>query len=113
MTKILFVCSANVAQSLNDESIFHKRPGALVKSTGISCDAKMPSFEENLQWADLILCVGNQQKQFIMKNYASFISKKMVESLCIPESYTTIDTNLIDMIEKKAEAVLFKYQLKS
>ena len=111
MTKILFVCSANIDRSPTAERIFSDRPGVLVKSAGTSPYARVPLSADIVQWADLIFCMEKWHKMYIEKEYADLISSKTIDSLDVPDVFTFMNPTLIEIIKKKTEAKLFTYQL--
>ena len=68
MTKILFVCSANIDRSPTAEHIYANQTDLEVKSAGVGCYAQQPVTTELLQWADVVLCMEDEHKNHIVKD---------------------------------------------
>ena len=108
--KILFVCSANVDRSPTAEYIYKDREELEVKSAGTARYARTPVNEELLRWADVILCMENRQKRYIVEEFAGVVSHKTVDSLDIPDVYYYLHPSLVAVIKEKTDAWLRKYQ---
>jgi len=108
--KILFVCLANVDRSPTAECIYKDRSGLEVKSAGIAWYAHTPVSEELICWADVILCMENRHKKFIVEDFAGVVSHKAVDSLDIPDVYHYMHPSLVAVIKEKTDAWLSKYQ---
>jgi len=68
MTNILFVCSANIDRSPTAEHIYANQTGLEVKSAGVGWYAQQPVTTELLQWADVVLCMEEEHKNYIVKD---------------------------------------------
>lgn len=106
MTKILFVCSANIDRSPTAEQIYADHPGLEVKSAGTSWYARMSVNEELIQWAEVILCMENWQQWFIQRKYADLLTGKTIAHLGVPDKYGYMDPGLVAIIREKADAWL-------
>jgi predicted protein tyrosine phosphatase len=110
MTKILFICSANVDRSPTAAHIYAKREGFEAKSAGVSWSARKRVTAELIQWADIILCMEEWQKQFIEKEFSDVISHQKTGYLDITDDYLYMQPMLIDVIKEKTEAWLIRHQ---
>jgi predicted protein tyrosine phosphatase len=106
MTKILFVCSANVDRSPTAEHIYSNCEGFEVKSAGVSWSARKRVSAELLQWADVILCMEEWQKQSIEEKFPGIISNKEIYSLGVADVYPYMHPVLVNLIKEKVEAWL-------
>jgi predicted protein tyrosine phosphatase len=106
--KILFVCSANHDRSPTAENIYKNHPALEVKSAGTSQYATQPLNSELVQWADAILCMGNQHKAYIKEQFVDIISGKKIDCLNIPDIYHYMQPLLIETITEKTDAWLKK-----
>jgi len=106
MKKILFVCTGNVDRSPTAERIYKNHPELEVKSAGIPGYAQQPVSEELLQWADVILCMEDYHKRFIMNSYGNLIFGKIIDYLDIADEYSSMDPMLEIIIKKKVDAWL-------
>jgi len=110
MTKILFVCSANVDRSPTAERIYKNHPGLEVKSAGTGWYAQQPVTADLLNWADIILCMEEKHKQYIMEDFGDFISGKIIDYLDVEDVYRCMDPKLIEIIKVKVDVWLSEYQ---
>ncbi|MDR2916610.1 MAG: hypothetical protein LBV74_17580 [Tannerella sp.] len=107
---MLFVCTANIDRSPTAESIYKNDPDFDVKSAGISQYAKMPVSEKLLEWADVVFCMENFQKNYIRDKYPEIVINKEMYTLNIPDNYIYRDPELISRIEEIMEPWLLTYR---
>lgn len=110
MTKILFVCSANVDRSPTAHRIYTDYPGIEAKSAGTSWSAKVRITNELVEWADVILCMEDWQKQFVERKFSEFLPGKIVDYLNIPDDYIYMNPALVELIKEKVDLWLSKYR---
>jgi predicted protein tyrosine phosphatase len=103
MTKILFVCSANVDRSPTAEHIYKNHPGLEVKSAGVGMFANQQVTEDLIQWADIVLCMEDWHEQIIRNDYKILISEKIIDYLNIDDDYRRMDPELINIIKEKTD----------
>ena len=108
---ILFVCFANLDRSPTAEHIYANRPGLEVKSAGVGWYAQQPVTVALLQWADVVLCMEEGQKQYIVEDFENFISGKIIDSLDIKDVYPRMHPKLVEIITKKVDAWLSEYHV--
>ena len=110
--KILFVCSANVDRSPTAECLYGNEPGLEVKSAGASPWARKPVSAELIEWADVVLCMEDWQKQFIEREFREVITKQKIGNLDIRDTYRYMQPLLIEIIKEKTDAWLLENQCK-
>ena len=109
MTKILFVCTANVDRSPTAEKIYSKYEGFQVDSAGIAYYATTPINEKLIQWADVILCMEERHKKSIENGFSNILDNKIIDYLNIPDNYEYMDYTLQRIIKDKTDAWLIKH----
>jgi len=107
MTKVLFVCSANVDRSPTAEKIYADHPGWEVKSAGVSLYARTPVSAELVEWSDVIFTMEDYQRQRIMYKFAD-IADKTVVSLHIPDKFVYMSPLLVEIIKEKVDKWLIE-----
>jgi len=105
-TKILFVCYANIDRSPTAELMYAYHPDLETKSAGIASFATVPVSAELVNWADVILTMDEEQKQFIKKTFPDIMSNKTIDSLGIINIFTRMHPKLQDMIRTRVDAWL-------
>ena len=111
--KILFVCSANVDRSPTAEQIYKDSAGLEVKSAGTAWYAQRPVNEELICWADVILCMENRHKHYIVEDFAGVVTDKTIDSLDIPDEYRYMHPSLVAIIKEKTEEWFHKNNIKN
>ena len=112
MTKILFVCTANMDRSPTAERIYANHPGLEVKSAGTAPYARMPVSAELIQWADAVICMENHHLRDILAKYPEIVSDKIIDHLNITDDYDYMSDALINIIKRKMDAWLHEYHNK-
>lgn len=110
MTKILFVCSANIDRSPTAECLYANHPDLKVKSAGTAWYARVQVSAGLLLWADVILCMEERHQQYIVEDYPDAIAGKVIAYLDIPDIYHYNDPVLKELIKEKADVWLLKYK---
>ena len=110
--KIVFVCTANIDRSPTAEHIYSDRSDLEVKSAGVSDYAMTPITLELVNWADIILCMEKKHKKKIEKIFSGIAESKVIDVLDVPDIYSYMDINLVNMIREKTETWLNNYNLK-
>ncbi|MDP3882032.1 MAG: phosphotyrosine protein phosphatase [Nanoarchaeota archaeon] len=99
-TKILFVCTANQQRSPTAESLFTNNEEYETKSVGIHPMAEIPISSEAIEWADRIVCMEEEHKEFIEREFP-IADKKQLIVLNIPDVYSRDDPDLIMSLKEK------------
>ena len=106
MTNILFVCSANVDRSPTAERMYKDRPQLKVKSAGVHWYATRKVDETILQWADVVLCMEEFQKQMIMRDFTGVVAGIIIDYLDVDDDYERMSPELKEAIKKQMDAWL-------
>jgi predicted protein tyrosine phosphatase len=85
ISKVLFVCSANLDRSPTAENLFKGRAGLEVKSAGTSKTAMHPLTQEMIKWADKIYVMEPKLSQKVIRKDSSAMGKLSI--LYIPDVY--------------------------
>ena len=107
---ILFVCHANLDRSPTAEQIYANRPGLEVKSAGVGWYAQQPVTAALLQWADAVLCMEEEHKKYIVEDFESVISGKVIDSLDVEDIHPCMHPKLVKIITEKVDAWLSKHR---
>ncbi len=98
---ILFICNQNMYRSKTAEDLFK---GVLsVKSAGLYNN---PVTSKQLDWADLVLVMDEEQRRELSKRFPAQYLKKRILSLDIPDTYSYNQPQLIAILKTKVEAIL-------
>ena len=102
--KVLFICNQNENRSKTAETIFKNRKGWKVKSAGLYNEN--PVTKEQIEWADLIMVMEDQQRKEIAERFPKEYLQKRIISLDIQDRYSFGDKELIDLLKKKVDKLL-------
>ena len=98
---ILFICNQNMYRSKTAEDLFK---GILsVKSAGLYNNIVTAG---QLDWADLVLVMEEEQRKELSKRFPAQYLKKRILSLDIPDIYSYNQPELIAVLNAKVEAIL-------
>jgi predicted protein tyrosine phosphatase len=106
---ILFVCGKNKWRSPTAERIYKDDKRIEVRSAGMSGKSKHPISSNDIEWADLILVMENGYKSRILGLFQN-LSLPKIENLDIPDEYEYMDGELIEIIEKRVEYYILKFE---
>lgn len=98
MTKVLFVCSANLDRSPTAEALFRDHPGIEVASAGTLRDAVTPLGQAHLAWADLVLVMEEAHRDTIAQRFGE--TRKVVV-LGIPDDFRRGDPELVKLLHAR------------
>lgn len=105
--KVLFVCSHNQWRSPTGEAVFGRMDGVQTRSAGTSGNARRPISVADIRWADLILVMEDKHEQRIRADFRQEVAYKKLHVLDIPDDYSFMDAELIELIREKAEPLIF------
>ena len=94
---ILFICNQNKNRSKTAEELFKTTYNT--KSAGLYSDK--PVNRNQLQWADLIVVMEDEQRIELVKRFPDEVMKKRVISLNIPDYFSYGSPELIDHLRMK------------
>jgi predicted protein tyrosine phosphatase len=106
---ILFICSRNRWRSPTAEAIYRKHPAVSVRSAGTSKSARRPVGSGDLAWADLVLVMEDKHKQRLVSGFPSETRFMEIRILDIPDDYTFMDPELIEVIHTAVEPILVQF----
>ncbi len=99
--RYLFVCSQNKLRSPTAEQIFANRAGLEVSSAGTNHDAENPLTAELVEWADTIFVMERLHRSKVQQRYRPALKGKHIVCLDIPDNYTFMDPDLVDLLETR------------
>lgn len=102
---VLFVCSKHRWRSPTAERIFSHHPKLLVRSAGTLASAKHRVSVEDIEWADVIFCMENKQKDMIKQRFPN-IALPPLYVLDIENRYQFMDPELVDLLHLSLEKYL-------
>jgi predicted protein tyrosine phosphatase len=100
--RILFVCGRNRWRSPTAQNIYKDDPRIEVRSAGVSEKSTHQISSADLDWADLILTMEDDQRAHI---HELFRGRPLppIKSLEIPDEYQYMDEELIQLIKSGTE----------
>jgi predicted protein tyrosine phosphatase len=104
--KILFVCTANRMRSATAQVIYQDDERFEVKSAGTDKSADVVLSIELLKWADAIIVMEKEHRNYIRKKSAEIYEAKKIVCLYIPDEYDFMQSELITTLKAKVENVL-------
>jgi predicted protein tyrosine phosphatase len=108
---ILVVCGRNKKRSRTAEYIFKNDLRFNIRSAGLSPKSDRKLSENDLNWADLVFVMENDQKLKIRDIY-QLIQLPKIEILDIPDDYEFMNEELIEMLNDKInESLKVNFQL--
>lgn len=103
--KLLFVCRANLQRSPTAQALFKNNRKYLAKSCGIHPLSETVISKQAIKWADIIFCMEDEQKQYIIQNFPESKSRD-IRVLNIKDIYWRDDPELIRILEEKLKDLL-------
>ena len=100
--KVLFICNQNQNRSRTAEDLFKDK--FEVKSAGLYNNK--PVNKSQLEWADVIVVMENEQRTEIANRFPSIYLKKQILSLNIPDAYKHNEPELISLLKSRMDYVL-------
>jgi len=100
--KLLFICSRNKWRSLTAEKIFHEVSGHKVRSAGTENNARIKVNSGHIGWADLIFVMEKKHLRRLREKFGPMLKEdKKVICLDIPDEFTYMDEELIDILRTR------------
>lgn len=95
--RVLCLCSAGLLRSPTAANVLHQKFGYNTRAAGTSADfALIPVDEVLVAWAEEIVCMSYEQKEYVMVNFDT--SNKIIINLDIPDCYSYNDAELKEII---------------
>tara|TARA_Y100000296_G_scaffold69835_1_gene83995 strand:+ start:67 stop:387 length:321 start_codon:yes stop_codon:yes gene_type:complete len=104
-TKLLFVCILNLQRSPTAEDLFKNHENYEAKSCGINISAVKIISKQAVEWADIIFCMEDIHKNFILENFSEAQNKKIIV-FNIPDVYYRDDPELVVILRDKLKKYL-------
>ncbi len=99
---VLFICNQNQNRSKTAEEIFAKQ--FRTKSAGLY--TAQPVTQSQLQWADIVVVMEDEQRTEIAKRYPKEYLTKKIVSFNIPDMYTYMQPELITLLKTRLKSLL-------
>jgi protein-tyrosine phosphatase len=96
---ILVVCGRNKKRSRTAEHIFKNDARFSIRSAGLSPKSNRKISENDLNWADLVFVMDNEQRSKIRGVYRQ-LNLPTIEVLNISDDYEFMDEELIEMLSE-------------
>ena len=106
MEHLLFLCSRNRFRSPTAEEIFRDEPGLSTDSAGLASDAEVPLSRDQVEWADVILCMEPIHRRRLQRKFGKLLREKKVVVLGIPDNYEAMDPALIRLLRRRCQPYL-------
>ena len=104
--KLLFVCSQNKRRSLTAEKLFAQSQYYDVRSAGTEQRARVKLTEGMLGWADRVFVMERKHADRICQYFPDLAETKTVTILDIPDDFTFMDEELIDILRHRLTAFI-------
>jgi predicted protein tyrosine phosphatase len=104
--KFLFVCSANRLRSPTAEAAFSTIQGIEALSAGTNHDAETPISADLIEWADIVFAMEKTHREKLRKKFGPLLRAKRIVVLGIPDEYSYMDPNLLQVLRKKMRPYL-------
>ena len=92
-------------RSATAQSIYQEDVRFEVKSAGTDKSANVVLSEEIINWADSIIVMEKEHRNFIRKKFPEAYEKKRIICLYIPDEYEFMQPELITTLKTKFESV--------
>ena len=97
---LLFVCRANLHRSPTAQGLFKNSKQYQAKSCGTHLLSETVISKQAIKWADIIFCMEDEQKDFILENFPE-AKDKNIKILNIPDVYIRDNPKLIRILKEK------------
>ena len=101
MTRLLFVCSRHKLRSPTAERVFGELPNIEADSAGLAPDAETVLSAEQLEWAEVIFVMEKSHRTRLAQRFRQQLNGKKVVCLDVPDNYTYMQPELIELLRKK------------
>lgn len=95
------MCGKNRRRSPTAEAIFSGREGIEVSSAGTAADADCPVSGDLIEWSDEIFVMESRYARQIRKQFGPFLKGKRMVVLDVPDRYTLMQPELVEILEIK------------
>ena len=102
------MCSRNRLRSPTAQQVFASWPGVEVESAGLSRDAETPLTGELVEWAEMIFVMETPHRVKLSKDFRSHLKDQRVICLGIPDRFTFMQPQLVELLVAKVGPYLRK-----
>lgn len=102
---ILVVCGRNKRRSRSAEYIFKNDQRINIRSVGLSPKSNREIKEKDIEWADLILVMDQEQRARIRDTFRQ-ITVPRIEVLHVPDNYEYLDQDVLELLADRINATL-------
>ncbi|MDZ4313121.1 MAG: phosphotyrosine protein phosphatase [Cypionkella sp.] len=106
MTNALFLCGKARMRSPTAADIAARWPGIATDFAGLSHDADEKLSAEQIDWADVIFVMETRQAKRLKSQFPAALRDKRVVVLNIPDNFSYMQPELVDLLTPKLRAVL-------
>jgi predicted protein tyrosine phosphatase len=106
LKRILFICGKARQRSPTAEQVFGDAPGWETDSAGLSADADTLVSAEQIEWATHIAVMEKRQLARLRKAFPTLVSGRKLVSLDIPDNYSFMQPQLIDLLMQRIGRVV-------
>ena len=99
--KLLFICSGNKLRSPTAEKVFSDNYNT--RSAGTSRNANHEVNIDDIKWADKIFVMEEKHKQRMLSYFPRPLQFKNIEVLNIPDDFTYMQEELINILNSKID----------
>lgn len=103
--KLLFVCTINRMRSAIAQELYKEDARFEVASAGTANSARQVLDSELLAWADAILVMEKEHRNFIRKHFPTVYQQKKIVCLYIPDEYDFMQPELQYVLRERIEDV--------
>lgn len=103
--KLLFVCTVNRMRSATAHKIYENDSRFSVRSAGTDRTANTVISDEILNWADSIIVMEKQHRNYIRQRFPQIYKNKKIVCLYIPDDYAYMQNELIELLKDKIEDI--------
>jgi predicted protein tyrosine phosphatase len=106
--RVLFICSRNQWRSPTAEQIWRRDNRLSVRSAGTSSSARKRVTETDIAWAEIIFVMESKHRARLVQDFGALLEDKALHILDIPDEYTYMDPELVEILEHQIAALLGK-----
>lgn len=103
--KLLFVCTINRMRSATAQELYKEDTRFEVASAGTATSARQVLDSELLAWADVVLVMEKEHRNFIRKHFPTVYEQKKIVCLYIPDEYGFMQPELQYILRTRIEDV--------
>lgn len=99
----LFICTANQQRSPTAQDLFAGSERVEARSCGIHSFAEIPISAAAVRWADIIFCMEEIHRDFIVREFSDEARGKKIVVLGIPDIYYRNQPALVALLREELQ----------